>query len=127
MITLIRTNSENKNFQELVKKLDIELAKRDGDDHAFYDQFNNIVTVKYVIVAHENEDLVGCGAIKEYSEAVMEIKRMFVPLFKRGHDIASIILNALENWSLELGYSKCILETGKMEPEAISLYEKIII
>jgi putative acetyltransferase len=67
---------------------------------------------------------VGCGAIKEYEENVMEVKRMFVPLEKRGKGIASIVLGELESWAKELGYQKCILETGKKQPEAIRLYQK---
>ena len=42
MNNLIRCNSDNKDFQDLVKELDIDLAIRDGDDHAFYHQFNKI-------------------------------------------------------------------------------------
>ena len=39
---LLRTNSENQDFIQLVKMLDEYLAYIDGDDHAFYDQFNKI-------------------------------------------------------------------------------------
>lgn len=35
MIKIIRTNSFDKNFIELVKLLDADLATRDGEDHAF--------------------------------------------------------------------------------------------
>ncbi|ULQ52864.1 GNAT family N-acetyltransferase [Flavihumibacter fluvii] len=49
---------------------------------------------------------------------------MFVPLDRRGKGIASLVLVELEKWSRELGYKKCILETGKNQPEAISLYGK---
>ena len=42
----------------------------------------------------------------------------------RGKGIASRILNELENWASELRYDKCILETGKRQPEAISLYQR---
>ena len=49
---------------------------------------------------------------------------MFVPESHRNKGIASEILQALEIWSKELGYKKCILETGKKQPEAIRLYEK---
>lgn len=54
----------------------------------------------------------------------MEVKRMFVPLHKRGQGIASTILKALEIWCKELGIKKCVLETGKNQPEAIALYKK---
>jgi len=30
----------------------------------------------------------------------------------------------LERWAAELSYEKCILETGKKQPEAIALYKK---
>ena len=42
----------------------------------------------------------------------------------RGKGIATAILKELENWAFELGYAKCVLETGKRQPEAIALYEK---
>ncbi len=38
MISILRTSSENTDFQLLVKELDKELAIRDGDDHSFYAQ-----------------------------------------------------------------------------------------
>jgi putative acetyltransferase len=124
MYALIRTNSNDPAFRELVKELDKDLAVRDGKDHAFYDQFNKIDSIKYVIVAYENEVPLGCGAVKEYEEAVMEVKRMYVKPEKRGQGVASLILKELENWTKELDYKKCILETGIKQPEAIRLYEK---
>jgi len=54
----------------------------------------------------------------------MEIKRMYVLENRRGEGIASVILRELEKWALELGYGKCLLETGKKQPEAIRLYQK---
>ena len=42
MIKIIRTDSENQDFVELVKNLDAELAERDGDDFTFYSLFNKI-------------------------------------------------------------------------------------
>jgi GNAT superfamily N-acetyltransferase len=124
MIKLIRTNSQNLHFQELVKALDLDLRIRDGEDHAFFAEFNKIDMIKYVIVAFENDIAVGCGAIKEYSTKVMEVKRMYVIEDKRGKGIASLVLQDLEKWCIELKYEKCILETGLAQPEAISLYTK---
>lgn len=124
MYSIIKTNSENKAFQQLVIELDKELAIRDGDEHAFYDQFNKITAIKHVILVYEEYKAVGCGALKEYNTDTMEIKRMYVPLDKRGQGIASLTVQALESWAKELGYSKCILETGVNQPEAIGLYKK---
>lgn len=124
MLTLQRTNSDNKDFQLLVVELDKDLAIRDGDEHAFFAQYNKIDAIKYVIVAYLDNNPVGCGAIKEYDFGVMEIKRMFVSPEFRGKRIASSVLKELEHWAKELGYEKCILETGIKQPEAIALYKK---
>ena len=124
MLKCIRTNSENPDFRKLVEELDAELRIRDGDEHAFYAQYNKIVKIRYVVLVYEDNTPAGCGAIKEYSQDTMEIKRMFVPPDKRGHGIATMILNELEAWALELKFTKCILETGEKQPEAVRLYEK---
>ena len=124
LIKLIRTNSNNQDFQDLVKELDIDLRIRDGEGHAFFAQFNKIDMIKYVVVAYENDIAVGCGAIKEYAFQIMEVKRMYVKEDRRGKGIASLVLKELEKWSIELKYEKCILETGLAQPEAIQLYTK---
>lgn len=124
MYTLKRTNSEDLDFQKLVAELDKDLAIRDGEEHGFYAQFNKIAAIKYVVVIYEQGNPVGCGAIKEYQPNIMEIKRMYVLPDKRGRGIASIVLKELEKWAKELGYQRCILETGLKQPEAIALYQK---
>jgi len=121
---ILRTNSENLEFIELVKLLDKDLAIRDGEDHAFYAQFNKVDSIKYVVVALENKKPLGCGAIKEFSQDTMEIKRMYTSKESRGKGIASMMLAELEQWAKELGFKQCILETGIKQPEAIGLYEK---
>lgn len=124
MITIIRTNSDNNHFQLLVKELDKDLAIRDGDEHAFYSQFNKTDKIKHALVAYDGEIAVGCGAIRAYDENCMEVKRMWVQPSHRGKGIASLMLKELEAWTKELGFPKCILETGNKQLEAIELYKK---
>ena len=124
MITLKRTNSDDPDFIQLVKRLDAELAERDGADHGFYSQFNKIDKIRHAVVCYENDLPIGCGAIKVFSDEAMEVKRMYVSPDGRNKGIASRILGELEAWAGELGYVKCVLETGKRQPEAIALYEK---
>jgi putative acetyltransferase len=124
MIKCIKTDSENEDFRRLVRELDADLQKRDGEEHTFYAQFNKIDRIKHVVVAYVNNKAVGCGAIKEYSADAVELKRMYVQPDKRGQGVASEILKALEAWAAELNYAKCVLETGKKQPEAIGLYLK---
>ncbi|MFZ1281900.1 MAG: GNAT family N-acetyltransferase [Ignavibacteriaceae bacterium] len=124
MIRLVRTDSSNNDFVELVKLLDKELQIRDGSEHSFYSQYNKIDKIKNVVVAYEDDVAVGCGAIKEYESNTMEVKRMFVKDEYRSKGIATKVLIELELWAGALGYNKCILETGLKQPEAIHLYKK---
>ncbi len=124
MIQLLRTNSDNKDFTDLVVLLDAYLAVLDGDEHEFYHQFNKTDKLNHVLVAYENDQAVGCGAIRPYLPGIMEVKRMYTLPEKRGKGIATAILKELEKWAQELNYGKCVLETGKRQPEAIELYKK---
>lgn len=48
---------------------------------------------------------------------------MFTAPEFRGNRLGAVVLSALEDWAEELGYERCILETGLRQPEAIRLYE----
>lgn len=123
-MTLVQTNQASKDFQQLVTLLDAELAIRDGDDHAFYHQFNGIDALDHVIVAYIDRQPVGCGAFKARNKQQVEIKRMFVLTAARKKGCATAILTALETWAAKEGYSEAILETGKAQIEALSFYPK---
>ncbi len=124
MIILQRTDPSDSHFTKLVKQLDAFLAILDGEDHAFYNAFNTIGFLKYAVVAYADDKPVACGAIKEFTSTAMEIKRMFTLPEWRGKGLASQIVAELEQWTKELGYTTCVLETGIRQPEAIALYQK---
>jgi len=124
MLKIIRTNSENKDFVYLVKQLDDYLKITDGEEHDFYNQFNNIDVLKNTIVVYLNNKPVGCGAFKQFDSNTVEIKRMFTLPETRKIGVASKILVALEDWAKELNYSACILETGIRQVEAVQFYKK---
>ena len=124
MTRISRTDSENADFVKLVSLLDEDLAVKDGDEHSFYAQFNKIDKIKNAVVLYEDEEAIACGAIKQFSGEAMEVKRMYTTPGSRGKGIATKILLELEQWARELSYKKCILETGKRQPDAIALYKK---
>lgn len=124
MIKIVKTNSDSEDFRNLVKELDSYLAVTDGEEHEFYDQFNKLDNIEHVAVLYKNNVPAACGAIKEHSPGVVEIKRMFVIPEFRNQGLASKILHILELWARELGYNKCILETGLRQVEAIGLYHR---
>jgi putative acetyltransferase len=123
-LRIIRTDSENADFQKLVRLLDADLNVRDGAEHSFYAQFNNIDSIKNAVVAYENGAAIGCGAFKKYDDETVEIKRMFVRPENRGRGAAQEIIKDLETWARESGFKFAVLETGKKQPEAIRLYQK---
>lgn len=123
MINLIRTNSSNTDFISLVKALDAYLKITDGDEHAFYNQYNSISQLNNVVIAYQNNEAVACGAFKPFETNSVEIKRMYTNPKFRQQGIAKQILNALETWAKELNYQYCILETGKRQKEAVAFYK----
>lgn len=123
-LTLNRTNSKNIDFQHLVLALDKDLAKRNGEANNVFSPFNKIDLIQHVLVAYNDHIPIGCAALKQYDDTATEVKRMYVSFGSRKHGVAYAILESLENWARELGYKKCILETGIQMPEAIGLYLK---
>ncbi|BAO74523.1 GNAT family N-acetyltransferase [Winogradskyella sp. PG-2] len=124
MIKLIRTNSENEDFINLVKDLDSYLKITDGEEHDFYNQFNSIKTLKHAVVAYFKNQPVGCGAFKKLSQSSVEVKRMYTKEDARGIGVATEVLNELEHWAKEQNYTSTVLETGLRQTEAVQFYKK---
>ncbi|UGU17344.1 GNAT family N-acetyltransferase [Sinomicrobium kalidii] len=121
---IVTTGPENRDFIALVRHLDADLAVRDGEEHAFYARYNKTNGIEQVVMAYTGNKPLACGAIKAYAPGIAEIKRMYTAPESRGKGIASLVLRELERRAAALSYTKCILETGKKQPEAIRLYEK---
>jgi putative acetyltransferase len=124
MPTLVRTTSEDPNFIALVDELNAWLRIADGDKHEYYNQFNHIEGIPFVLVAYEEDRAVACGAMKPYNETTVEIKRMFTKPEVQGKGLGTTILKSLEEWARELGYHALLLETGKSFSAALHLYKK---
>ena len=76
--------------------------------------------------AWENEELLGCVALRDMGEGEGEIKSMHTAKASRGKGIAQQMLDHLESHALKAGMKRLSLETGR--PEAFAparkLYEK---
>jgi len=121
---MLRTDNTNEDFHALVVLLDAHLAVTDEDEHDFYHQYNGLEAIRHVVVLYEDDQPLACGAFKEYADGVVEIKRMFTAEAARGRGLAVKVLDELEAWATEEGYTKALLETGKRQPYAVRLYEK---
>ena len=121
---LLRADHNHLDFKSLVETLNQELSVRDGEDHAFYSQFNGLENLGQVVLAYEGNVAIGCGAFKFFETGKVEIKRMYTPPLDRKKGTATQVLKELEVWAKELGNKSCVLETGKNLPEALALYSK---
>lgn len=121
---LIRTDASDPSFRTLVTELDKELAIRDGDEHAFYDQYNKLESIPHAVLLMDGALPAACGAMRAFAPDAVEIKRMFTAPAHRNKGLGAFILIELESWARELNYKRCVLETGRKQPEAIALYTK---
>ncbi|MDF2684160.1 MAG: GCN5-related N-acetyltransferase [Brevibacillus sp.] len=126
MISLTRTSADHPDFGRLVELLDKDLWNRYPDTQQSFVAFNVIKLDAKVVVAYVDNSPVGCGCFRETEEeGVVEMKRMYVTDNARGKGIAKKILGELEEWAVEIGKKRAILETGTNQPEAVSLYDKL--
>lgn len=123
-ISLIRATNTHEDFQALVQLLDANLAARNGDLQVTYSQYNASTDLAVVVLAYHDGQAVGCGGLKRYDDHTGEVKRMFVKPDFRGMGIASQILGELEQCARDAGFTATILETGKMQIEALRFYPK---
>ena len=71
MIILKRTASDNPDFIELTRLLDIDLWQRNPDTQEQYDGFNRIDNNKTVVIAYWDNEPMGCACIKK-----LDVKRL---------------------------------------------------
>ena len=123
-IDILKTESHHKDFQKLVRELDLYLAEIDGEDHSFYAQYNKLDAIKNCIIIYIDKEPIACGAYKKYDDQTIEVKRMFTKEQYRGKGYAKMVLLLLEKWAKEEGYNFSVLETGVQQVSAVHLYEK---
>ena len=75
----------------------------------------------YFVVARQ-KSVIGCGAFRPIDRDCAEIKRMFTAPEARRRGVARGILRYLEAEIRRRNFTRIILETGRGQPEAISLY-----
>ncbi|WP_143310524.1 GNAT family N-acetyltransferase [Chitinophaga vietnamensis] len=123
-VTYLRTNNEQEDFNALMTALDNDLKERYQDTRGLYDTHEVIEAMDTALVAYMGDTAVGCISFSVFNDHTIEIRNLFVVPEQRGQGIAAGMLQELEQWAKELHYSYAILETGRRQPEAISLYEK---
>jgi len=119
-ITIKRTEASDPDFPYLVAQLTFEIRDLYGDRQVVYDKYNEISHLDTVVVGYVNDEPVGCGCFQKDNYKVAEIKRVYVKPPERKQGIATAILNELEVWAKEKGYTEVITETANKLNESIS-------
>jgi heme-degrading monooxygenase HmoA/GNAT superfamily N-acetyltransferase len=75
-------------------------------------------------VAYVAGKAVACGCYRPISPDTVELKRMWVPPSHRRQGLSKRILEKIEATARGRGFTRAVLETGALQPEAILLYSK---
>jgi GNAT superfamily N-acetyltransferase len=119
---ILRATNTHADFTRLVARLDAELRRRYGAGQDAYDRHNVIDPIDTAVLAYIDGAAVACGCFKIIDGSTVEMKRMYVDDGYRRRGLGRAVVAALEAWAAELGHARAILETGKGQPEAVSLY-----
>ena len=118
-----RVSNTDSDLLALVRQLDAELKVTDGEDHAFYNQYNGLEDIQHLLLVYTENRATACGGFKALNKTTAEINRMYTAAEARGKGIAKAVLQELEIWAKLEGFQQLVLETGKRQHAAIALYE----
>jgi len=121
-VSIRRTNTGDPHFAELIRALDHELWDELNEDQATYDQYNKVPDIATAVLFYVDEEAVASGCFKAWDENRVEIKRMYVRKNFRGKGYSRKVLQELEFWAIELGYTEAFLETSIHFTTAQNLY-----
>lgn len=80
------------------------------------------------VIGYDDGVAVACGGLRALDdvpgETYGEVKRMYVAPAARGRGLSKLVLRDLERRARDLGWSRLVLETGELQPEAMSLYAR---
>lgn len=122
-IMIAITDSSNTDFIELIKLLDEDLENTYGELQKSYKKYNVVQNINNVVIAYNHNTPIGCGGFKEFDNATVELKRIFVKKEYRGQGVAKTIVDELEKLAKANGYTFAVLETGVKQMEALKLYK----
>jgi heme-degrading monooxygenase HmoA/GNAT superfamily N-acetyltransferase len=77
-----------------------------------------------LFVAYVSGKAVACGAYRPIAPDTVEVKRMWVPPSHRRQGLGKHLLEKIESTARQRGFTRVVLETGALQPEAILLYSK---
>ena len=116
------TNGNNEDFryfyimtEEYYSKIVGGISNRSG-----FVPYNLSESISDVLIAYYDGTPVGCAGLKRYSDADVEIKRVWVEPDCRGKKIATQLMNSIEEKARLMGFKRAILQTRPIMADAVS-------
>lgn len=78
-----------------------------------------------ILIAHWNNALAGCVALRPYSQKVGEMKRLYVRPRFRGHGVAKALAERVIAYAVGAGYASICLDTLDTMEAARGLYASL--
>lgn len=106
----------------LLSALSAELEHITGNsgDASFDDSDMDQPRSCFAIARDAGGNLLGCSAIRPYSEQTAEMKRVFS--VQSGRGVGRAMIQFLEKQAISFGFERMILETRKINQQAVSFY-----
>ncbi|GHH44790.1 N-acetyltransferase [Streptomyces candidus] len=73
----------------------------------------------FALARAEDGTPLGCAGLRALGDAAGELKRMYVIPAGRGTGVAPALLEFLEQWARDRGWTRLRLETGLSQPDAV--------
>jgi putative acetyltransferase len=123
-VVIVRVAADSNDARVLIEALDADLRRRYPGVaiHGLRPDEARDPRLSF-FVARVGSQAIGCAALRQLEPHTGEVKRMFVLDGFRGRGVARLLIAALENQALALGYHTLRVETGEGQPEAINLYQ----
>jgi GNAT superfamily N-acetyltransferase len=115
--TLFEEYAAGLGFSLCFQNFDAELAGLPGDYAS---------PAGRLLLAYDNDQLIGCVALRRHDVRTCEMKRLFLRPAARGKGVGRILVNRLIAEAREIGYQRMVLDTlpGTMD-KAIEIYRSI--
>ena len=131
MIKII--SAESNEHLSIVRELFIEYATSLGFSLCFQDFDKELAELpgEYappngcLLLALDDTDAIGCVALRKLDEGICEMKRLYVKPSGRGNGLGKLLVKAVIDEAIKIGYKKMRLDTVPKMKEAITLYRLI--
>lgn len=111
-------------FAEYAKWLGIDLSFQHFDEELGSLEQMYAAIYGGIILCKEDNEFVGCVAVRKFADGIAELKRMYVkPVFQQ-QGIGKKLLERSISMARERGYKKIVLDTLNNMTPAIQLYKQ---